>query len=108
MFIANRTIAPVPIARLGRPGTQRHNIPAPTDWIRGRAIAPAISARYPQPAQPRMMDKITETRAATMSLAERAEKRIALFSRAKCNTEVLVTKIVSETPRATWATWGLL
>src|SRR5581483_5510016 len=108
MFIANRTIAPVPIARLGRPGTQRHNIPAPTDWIRGRAIAPAISVWYTQPPQPRIIDKSTESTAATMSLAERAEKRIALFSRAKCNTEVLVMKIVREMPRATWATWGLL
>src|ERR1035441_3898385 len=102
----NWTSDRVPAARLGRPGTQRHKHQAPMDVLSDNAIAPTTSAQYPHPARPRRMDTTTETTRATTSLAETAEKHIARFSRARCCTEILVMKMVAETPTAIRATCG--
>jgi hypothetical protein len=47
------------------------------------------------------METPMETAEAARSLADTAVKRIARLSKARCRTEVLVTRMVKEMPRAT-------
>src|SRR6266478_1372805 len=96
----------VPGARRGRPGTHRQRDHAPMDVVSGWATAPATSAQYPHPAHPSRIETATETARARMSLAETTEKRIARLSKARCRTEVLVMKIVTDMPTAARATRG--
>src|ERR1019366_8983710 len=99
--MANATMEAVPALRRARPGIQRHNVQAPMDVLSGRTTTPATSAQYPHPAQARRIDTATETAPARMSLTDTAEKHMARLMRAKCRTEVLVMKIVADTPTAT-------
>ena len=74
------------------------------DVVSGCATAPATSAQYPHPAQARNIDAATETPRARMSVADTAENRMFRLRRARCRTEALVRKIVTDKPTATCAT----
>src|SRR5205807_6553546 len=101
--MANLTIAAVPTTRRGRFGIHLHWSQAPIVAVSGRAIAPATSAQYPPPAHANIMDATTETARASMSLAETAEKRIALFRRARCITETLLKSMVDDKAMVTFS-----
>src|SRR6266849_1014089 len=105
--MANRTREAVPTARRGTLGLHRHRYQPPMDWLSACATVPTTSAQYPQPAQARRIDTATERARATTSLPEVMEKRIARLRSARCKTEVLLIKIVKETPRAMSDTAGL-
>src|SRR6266851_2385538 len=98
MFVAKRTEDAVPAPRWGRPGTHRHMDHAPMDVASDWATAPATSAQYPHPAQPRRIESATETARAKMSLADTTVKSMARLRRARCKTDVLVIAIVTDMP----------
>src|SRR6266853_3294047 len=102
--MANRTIALVPAARLGRLGIHRHNHQAPTQVESACATFPATSAQYPHPAQARRIDTTTETKRETISFAEVKEKNIARLRSAKCWTESVWMKMVMDMATLTCAT----
>src|SRR5262249_51917611 len=106
--MAKFTTPPVPGTRRGKPGVQRQRTQAPIVWVSGETIAETTSALYPQPARARMIATVKETAAATTSSAEVTENIIARLSRARCRTEVLVKKMVSDIAAATGATSGFL
>ena len=66
----------------------------------------ATSAQYLQPAQARKMERNVEKPRLEISFAESLEKSMARLRRARCTIELLVMKIVIETPTATGATRG--
>src|SRR5204863_2381408 len=105
-FVANRIICPVPAERRGAPGIHEQRIHAPRHVVSGSATAPATSAQYPHPVQPRTIETVTAVARATRSFLDTIEKRRPRFSRARCSTDALERKIVADRATATGATRG--
>src|SRR5271169_1154450 len=97
----------VPGTRRGRPGTHRHKDHAPTQVINACETTPTTKDQYPHPFQARRIVTANEEIRENISLAENKEKRMARFRSARCKTERLMKKMVSEMAMATFVTRGL-
>src|SRR5689334_24487554 len=104
--IANCTIARVPGARRGRPGTHGYSVHAPISVDSESATAPATSAQYPQPIHAKRSDTTTDMPRATMSFADTRVKRIARLRSARCWTDKHVKRIVNARTPATAVIFG--